>query len=75
MISTNRRNNGVLAFFYPITNIIGGQNSGFKKSGGRLTWSLTPFAAESLLRFLRLFTWRSGRGRFGWSLNRIGADA
>src|SRR5438128_143955 len=75
MISANRCNDGVRAFFYPIANVIGGQDSLFKRRSGRFGWSLTPFSADSWLRFLRVLTWRRGRGRFGWSLNRFGADA
>src|SRR5437879_3338288 len=63
MISANRCNDGVRAFFYPIANVIGGQNSRFKKRSGRCGWSLTPCGADP---------WSSGR--FGWSLTPLGAD-
>ena len=62
MISANRCNDGVRAFFYPIANVIGGQNSRFKKRSGRFGWSLSPFGADPHLRFLTVLTWRSGRG-------------
>ncbi len=74
MISANRCNNGVRAFFYPIANVVGGQNNRFKKRSGRFGWSLTPFGADLWLRFLTVLTCRSGRGRFGWSLTPLGAD-
>jgi hypothetical protein len=73
MISTNRCDNGVGAFFYPITNIVGRQNSRFKKSGGRFASSLSSFAADRWLRFLIVLSWRSDGVRFGWSLNRFSA--
>ena len=74
MIRANRYNNSVWAFFYPIADVIAGQNSRFKKSSSRLTWGLTPFAADPWLRFLMVLTWRSGRGRFGCSLTPFGAN-
>src|SRR5205809_6729005 len=61
MISANRCNDGVRAFFYPIANVIGGQHSRFKKRSGRFGWSLRPFGGDPHLRFLTVLTWRSGR--------------
>ena len=69
MISTNCRNNGVWAFFYPMTDVIGIQNSRFKEQGPCLTCSLTLLAAGFWLRFLRLLGWRSvGVGLAGASI-------
>ena len=64
MISTNRRNNGVWSFFYPITNIVGGQNSWFNRSSGRLTWSLSHFAADLLVAFRQGFHLAKQSGLF-----------
>src|SRR4029453_2022050 len=74
MIRANCSNNGVWTLLYPIADVIGGQNSRFKKSSSRLAWNLIPFAANLRLGFLRALAWRSGRPRFEWGLRSFSGD-